>query len=211
VFSILLAGLGMGLFMSISVGPTIFAILRYSLQSGWKAGMSFVLGVSISDILYVALANTASSQLSQLLKHMTFIGYAGAGLFIIMGITALFKKVKVNRHAADDANVPGRQYTRIVASGFLMNSLNPGVIITWLSAVAAIATFNNNERITFFSACLLLILGFDLLKVLLAQRIRKHLTPRTILYLNRISALCIVGMGIFMFIKTYLGIKIGGM
>ena len=128
-----------------------------------------------------------------------------------MGITALFKKVKVNRHAADDANVPGRQYTRIVASGFLMNSLNPGVIITWLSAVAAIATFNNNERITFFSACLLLILGFDLLKVSLAQRIRKHLTPRTILYLNRISALCIVGMGLFLFIKTYLGIKIGGM
>jgi threonine/homoserine/homoserine lactone efflux protein len=91
-----------------------------------------------------------------------------------------------------------------------MNSLNPGVIITWLSAVAAIATFNNNERFTFFSACLLLILGFDLLKVLLAQRIRKHLTPRTILYLNRISALCIVGMGVFLLIKTYLGIKIGG-
>jgi threonine/homoserine/homoserine lactone efflux protein len=211
VFSILLAGLGMGLFMSISVGPTIFAILRYSLQSGWKAGMSFVLGVSISDILYVALANSASSRLAMLLKHMTFIGYAGALVFIIMGLSAYFKKVKVTRHANDDAKVPGKQYPRIALSGFLMNSLNPGVIITWLSAVAAIATFNNNERITFFSACLLLILGFDLLKVLLAQRIRKHLTPRTILYLNRISALCIVGMGIFMFIKTYLGIKIGGM
>lgn len=211
MFSILLAGLGMGLFMSISVGPTIFAILRYSVQSGWKAGMAFVLGVSVSDILYVALANSASARLAQLLTHMTFIGYAGALVFIGMGLSAFLKKVKVNRHAADDAKVPGQQYTRIALSGFLMNSLNPGVIITWLSAVAAIATFNTSERFTFFAACLLLILGFDLLKVLLAQRIRKHLTPRTILYLNRISALCIVGMGVFLLIKTYLGLKIGGM
>lgn len=201
----------MGLFMSISVGPTIFAIIRYSLQSGWKAGISFVVGVSMSDIIYVSLANSASNYLGQLLKHLNFIGYAGALVFVIMGIFGLTKKVKIKRHAHDDANVPGKQYPKIALSGFLMNSLNPGVIITWLSAVAAIATFKTGERFTFFSACLTLILGFDLLKVLLAQRIRKQLTARTILYLNRISALCILGMGIFMFIKTYLGIKIGGL
>lgn len=207
----LLAGLGMGLFMSISVGPTIFAIIRYSLQSGWKAGISFVIGVSISDILYVSLANSASTHLAKLMQHLNAIGYAGALVFIIMGILGLVKKVKINRHANDDAKVPGKQYSRIALSGFLMNSLNPGVIITWLSAVAAIAAFNTGERFTFFTACLSLILGFDLLKVLLAQRIRKQLKARTILYLNRISALCIVGMGVFLLIKTYLGLKIGGL
>jgi threonine/homoserine/homoserine lactone efflux protein len=42
--SALIAGLAFGLFMAISVGPTIFAILKYSISYGWKAGISFVIG-----------------------------------------------------------------------------------------------------------------------------------------------------------------------
>ena len=53
--SALIAGLAFGLFMAISVGPTIFAILKYSISYGWKAGMSFVIGVSLSDIIFVIL------------------------------------------------------------------------------------------------------------------------------------------------------------
>lgn len=209
VYTAFYLGCGFGLFMAVSVGPTIFAILKYSISYGWKAGMSFVLGVSLSDSIYVLLANLASGWLSGLIQHEKLIGYIGAALLIAFGLYGFFKKIKVTRNRNDDAKVSTRDYWKIFASGFLMNTFNPGVIITWITAVAAISAMTANYRLVFFASCLGIILGFDLLKVLLAQRIRKRLTPRNIVYLNRISALCLGVIGIFLFLKSLLNINFG--
>ena len=85
MISAVLAGIAFGLFMAISVGPTIFAIIKYSISYGWKAGMSFIIGVSLSDIIYVALANQASGWLSGLMSHEKLIGIVGASIFILIG------------------------------------------------------------------------------------------------------------------------------
>jgi threonine/homoserine/homoserine lactone efflux protein len=209
VYTAFYLGCGFGLFMAVSVGPTIFAIIKYSITYGWRAGMSFVLGVSLSDSIYVLLANMASAWLSGLMSHEKTIGYLGAVLLIIFGLYGFFKKIKVTRNRNDDAKVSSRDYFKIFASGFLMNTLNPGVIITWITAVAAISTMTAAYRLVFFITCLGIILGFDFLKVLLAQRIRKRLTPRNIIYLNRISALCLVGIGIVLFLKSMFDITFG--
>lgn len=209
MFSALLAGIAMGLFMAISVGPTIFAIIKYSISLGWRAGASFVLGVSLSDILYVTLANIASDWLAGLLSHRDLIGYIGACVFIIIGIYGFFKKIKVTRNKQDMATVKTSDYWKIFSSGFILNTFNPGVILTWVTSVAAIANMNSGYRFIFFGTCLSLILGFDFLKVALAQVIRKKLTPRNIVYLNRISALCMLAIGLFIFLKIALHIKLG--
>ena len=47
----ILKGLLLGLILSISIGPVIFAILKQSLTNGHKAGYVFVAGVSMSDIV----------------------------------------------------------------------------------------------------------------------------------------------------------------
>lgn len=210
MISAILAGLAFGLFMAISVGPTIFAIIKYSISYGWKAGVSFVIGVSLSDSLYVALANLASGWLSGLMSHEKTIGYIGSALFFVIGVYGYVKKIKVTRNNRDMATVSNRDYWKIFSSGFLMNTFNPGVILTWITAVAAISTMNNAYRFLFFVSCLGLILGLDFLKVFLAQRIRKRLHPRNIVYLNRISALCIAGIGVFLFLKIWFDIKLGG-
>lgn len=209
VYTAFYLGCGFGLFMAVSVGPTIFAIIKYSVTYGWRAGMSFVIGVSLSDSIYVLLANIASAWLSGLMNHEKTIGYLGAVLLIIFGLYGFFKKIKVTRNRNDDAKVSSRDYFKIFASGFLMNTLNPGVIITWITAVAAISTMTAAYRLVFFITCLGIILGFDFLKVLLAQRIRKRLTPRNIIYLNRISALCLVVIGIVLFLKSMFDITFG--
>lgn len=207
--SALLTGLAFGLVMSISVGPAIFAIIKYSITYGWRAGLSFVIGISLSDTMYVALANVASQWLSELLDHKTEIGYTGSIVFIALGIYGFFKKIEVSRHKGDMATVSSRHYYKIFASGFLMNTFNPGVILTWVTSVAAIASMSSGYRFIFFASCLGVILSFDLLKVFLAQMIRKRLTPRNIIYLHRISALFLVAIGLFLFLAIFLKIKIG--
>ncbi|MCB0697163.1 MAG: LysE family transporter [Chitinophagaceae bacterium] len=62
----LLKGTALGLFLAISVGPTLFAILKYSLNHSYRAGIAFILGVSISDLLYVTVANLSASRLEVL-------------------------------------------------------------------------------------------------------------------------------------------------
>lgn len=213
MWGVLLSGLGLGLFLSVAVGPALFAILRYSLQFGWRAGLSFVMGISLSDILYVCLANAASGWLGGLMAHEREIGLAGAALLMGMGAYGLFKKIRVTRNRTDDANVRQRDYIKILGSGFLMNTFNPGVVLTWITAAAAVSNFRADmpgHTLVFFGSCLGLVLSFDILKVFLAQAIRRRLTPRKIVYLNRISALSIFIIGLFLLIRSLFGITLGG-
>ena len=64
--SAMLNGLLFGLFLAFSVGPTLFALMKYSLHYSYKAGIAFVIGVSVSDIIYVVIANAATSMLAVL-------------------------------------------------------------------------------------------------------------------------------------------------
>jgi threonine/homoserine/homoserine lactone efflux protein len=210
MFSAILAGWAFGLFMAVSVGPTIFAIIKYSISYGWRAGVSFVVGVSLSDSLYVAFANLASGWLSKLMNHEHLIGLLGSLLFIMIGVYGFFKKIKVTRNTNDMAMVTSKDYWKIFSSGFILNTFNPGVILTWITSVAAISSLSHTYRFLFFSSCLGLILSLDFLKVFLAQRIRTRLTARNIVYLNRISALCLTSIGLFLLVKFGFNIKIGG-
>jgi threonine/homoserine/homoserine lactone efflux protein len=158
----------------------------------------------------VALANLASGLLFDLMSHEKLIGYIGSFLFISIGIYGYFKKIKVTRNNRDMATVTSRDYWKIFASGFLMNTFNPGVVIIWITSVAAITNMSNTYRFSFFLSCLALILVFDFSKVFLAQIIRTKLTPRNIIYLNRISALCILAIGLFLFFKIAFDIKVAG-
>lgn len=134
----IIAGLGLGMFLSVSVGPVIFAIIKYSISNGFKAGISFALGVSGSDIMFVLLGNLATSFISNLGTYTKTIGVSGGILLIFMGIYGLlFKKVKITTGDERPEMFSTRDYAKIWLGGFLMNTLNPGVIIFWLGVCVA--------------------------------------------------------------------------
>ena len=203
-------GLGLGMFMAISVGPTLFAVIRYSMNHSYKAGLAFVLGVSLSDILYVTLANLATPFLQALNKYETQLAYGGGAILMIMGLVGLFKKYKPQRPSESIATLSGSHYASIFGSGFLVNTINPGVVLNWLAAVTIIATktadLPHNEgvlyRFVFFGCCLGLVLGIDFCKVLAADSIRKRLTMRLVMYLNRISAGILFVFGLVIIVIT---------
>jgi len=204
----LVKGLLLGLFMAISVGPTLFAILRFSLNHSYKAGLAFVLGVSLSDIMYVTIANIAASWLEVLNEHKRMIAFGGAVILIIVGLAGVLKKFKPSRPSLKPLPISGAHYFKIWLSGFLINTVNPGVIITWLAAVTATATNTGTfYRIVLFGSCLGLILGLDFLKVLLADSIRRKLTLRRVMYLQKISAACILLIGVVLLISTAFNIQ----
>ncbi len=194
-----LKGLALGFVLALSVGPIIFTIIKQSLNNGHKGGFSFVVGVWVSDILLVVLSNTLTELVSQLLAHTKTIAYGGSTFLIAMGIYfVFFKKV----HLATDAegNAPRfrkRDMARIFASGFIINTLNPGVILFWLGNATVLSlTHTLQERIVIFSVCLLVNMGADVGKVMMAGKLRSRLTLRALSIINKISGTILIGFGI---------------
>lgn len=206
--SAIIQGLVIGLFIAISVGPTLFAVIRYSMHHSYKAGIAFVLGVSLSDIVYVTLANIASGWLSFLNDHQREVGYIGGGLFVLMGLYGVLKKYKPKKPPRNiqELQISGTTYLKIGLSGFMMNTLNPGVIIYWVTTATIVTGEPWDIRLVLFGSCLGLVLMIDFLKVLLADKIRRQLTLRKIMYLNKISSLIILSLGVGLLLKVYFGI-----
>jgi threonine/homoserine/homoserine lactone efflux protein len=206
----ILKGIGFGLFMALSVGPTIFAVLKYSISYGHKAGIAYVLGVSVSDILYLVLANVAAVFLLELRIYEQWIGIAGGILLIIMGLYSYFKKMKPIRNTDTIAPIGIGGIFKIASSGFLMNTLNPSVIITWMGMTISVAAETVPYRFSVFATTLIIVLGIDFLKVFAANKVRQLLTPRTIIILHRISAVCLFAIGVFLVVKFAMHVPVKG-
>lgn len=190
-------GLTLGFLLSISVGPVIFSIIKQSLNSGHKGGIVFVLGVSISDITLVLISNVFTQFFGYLVAHKHIIGISGSIFLISIGIYFLFfKKIKVDDSGVQVLAFSKKDYARIFFSGFFMNMLNPAVFIFWLTSSTTLITLTVEQRIISFTTCLAFILATDILKVMMAQKIRKRLTPHNIQILSRLNGLVLIGFGI---------------
>jgi threonine/homoserine/homoserine lactone efflux protein len=200
-----LKGILVGLFMAISVGPTLFVMIRYSLNFSYKSGLAFVMGVSVSDIMYVTLANLAASWLEYLKPYERYMAIGGGLVLMAIGLSGMLKKHKPVRPATTKQEIPGGHYFKIALSGYLVNTLNPALLFSWLGAVTITVNKSVPYRIIMFATCLVLILGLDFVKVFLADKIKQTLTMRRILYVQRFSALCIFLTGVFLLLSTVLG------
>jgi threonine/homoserine/homoserine lactone efflux protein len=194
-----LKGLALGFVLALSVGPIIFTIIKQSLNNGHKGGFSFVAGVWVSDILLVVLSNTVTTLVSEALEHTRVIAFGGSTFLIIMGVYfVFFKKVSLGKDpAGNDARFRKRDMARVFASGFIINTLNPGVIFFWLGNATVLSlTHTLRERIIIFSVCLLVNMSADVGKVMMAGKLRNKLTLKTLSVINRISGTILIGFGI---------------
>ena len=194
-----LKGLALGFILALSVGPIIFTIIKQSLDNGHKGGFSFVAGVWISDMILVVLSNTLTELVAKLLEHKRTIAFGGSVFLIAMGVFfVFFKKVHLGTDKeGKHIRFRKRDAARVFASGFIINTLNPGVIVFWLGNATVLSlTHTLQERIIIFSVCLLVNMGADVGKVMMAGKLRSRLTLRTLSIINRISGTILIGFGI---------------
>ena len=83
--------------------------------------------------------------------------------------------------------------------GFIINGLSPMVLIFWIGTIS-IASLDFGytkglEFFLFFAAVLMTVLATDLLKAYLADKLRKLVTPRSIMVMNIILGIVMIGFG----------------
>ncbi|MEN9350985.1 MAG: hypothetical protein RL372_1963 [Bacteroidota bacterium] len=202
----LIKGLVLGLILSISVGPIIFAIIKHSINSGRKAGLSFVAGVSTSDISLVLFCNFFTGLFATALEHKNKIALAGSIFLIALGVyTLFFKKVSINENANGvSEKLTWKKYLGLYLSGFFMNTLNPGVFLFWFAWTAAIvadaAAVSNpgNYKAFVFVTCLAFVLASDIAKVVLSEKLRPKLNAKNLHLINQIAGVILIGFGAFL-------------
>jgi threonine/homoserine/homoserine lactone efflux protein len=193
----LLKGLAISLLLIFSVGPVAFTILKQSINNGRIGGFSFVTGVWLSDLLLVVLSNVFTEWVSQLMDFKQAIGFTGSSLLMAMGVYYLFfKKI----HIKEDENkivINARTHAKLVVSGFFINTLNPALLLFWLTTATALATTHTKtQRIIIFATCLAINMAADILKVVLAGKLRSKLNEKNISLINKISGLILLIFGI---------------
>ena len=197
----ILKGLLLGLILSISIGPVIFAIIKQSLTNGKRSGYAFVAGVSSSDFVLLFICNVFTSLFNLVLNHKSAIALAGAGFLLIMGLyTLFFKKLKLENMGSDGVNktVSIKDLVSSYFSGFLMNTLNPSVFLFWFAWTAAINNSADDTpnpiqyKLVVFGTCLGFVLLSDLIKVFLAGKLRPRLTEKNLPWINRFSGMIIL-------------------
>jgi threonine/homoserine/homoserine lactone efflux protein len=199
-----LKGLLLGFFLAISVGPVIFAIIKHSISHGKLAGYILVAGISVSDILLLLISHFFTQLFHSLMVHKTAIAIAGSFFLIALGFyTIFFKKISVtDENRLVDREYKTHHYIGMFFSGFLINILNPAVFLFWFAWTAAVHadadTTANPAKYQFivFATCLLFVLLTDLMKVFMAAKLRKQLTPKVLKIINKISGVILIGFGI---------------
>lgn len=193
----IISGLVLGFALVFSVGPVIFTILKLRINYGIVSAFFFIAGVWLSDILWVVLANLFSSLLENLTTYKLEIG-TGGGIFLVsLGVYYLFFKKFHSKEEMDrGVKIDTSTHAKLFITGFLINTLNPGVIALWLAAATKSISSTMQEKVVTFSICLAMNIAADFFKINLAGRLRNKLTDKNIVIINKISGLMFLVFGL---------------
>ena len=204
----IISGLLLGLALVFSVGPVIFTIIKLRINYGLASAFYFIGGVWLSDIFWVVTANAFSGLFESLITYRKPIGITGGIFLISLGTYYLFFKKYHSKEDLDKGvKIGNATHARLFITGFLINTLNPGVIALWFAATTKSLSNTFDERVIIFSICLLLNMSADIFKINLAGRLRKKLTDRNITIINKISGLMFLIFGTVLIIGVLWSVR----
>jgi threonine/homoserine/homoserine lactone efflux protein len=199
---IILNGIQLGVVLAFLVGPVFFSIIQTSVEKGFWKGALVALGVSISDIVYVVVCYFGLVQFFQNPQFRMYMAYIGGGILILFGLYYLMIKSRRSLQAAVPESNERKTY-RYIMKGLIINGLSPMVLIFWIGTISVASLdfgyTKGLEFFLFFAAVLMTVLATDLLKAYLADKLRKLVTPKSILVMNILLGIAMICFGVRLF------------
>jgi threonine/homoserine/homoserine lactone efflux protein len=200
-------GIILGLTVSISLGPALMALIQTSIKHGIKTGIFLALGIFTSDLFVVIGAYFGASQIVTKNETQVIFGIIGGLVMIIFGLFSMLHKVNLNEQieVVNEIRVKKPGVMRYYFKGFILNIANPFLWAFWITSVLAISSsYRGNHLliILFFAGTLGTILITDILKCVLANKIKVAANPYVKLWLNRIVGAIFILFGIFVMVNV---------
>jgi threonine/homoserine/homoserine lactone efflux protein len=204
MFEAILLGMGAGLISSFLTGPVFFAMIKTSIERGFKAGFSLAIGVIISDVVLIGLVLFGSQFLEYQESFDKYIGIIGGVFLLAVGIYYLFSKVSIKY---DENNALIKVSKRgFVIKGFLMCILTPSTLMFWIIVSGIISVKLNNkldEQLFCFFIAMATQLTIDGVKSYYSSKLRYRIKEDTLRKLNKIAGVIIILFAIWLILKTY--------
>jgi threonine/homoserine/homoserine lactone efflux protein len=202
--SIVLNGIQFGIVLAFLVGPVFFAIIQTSVERGFSKGVLVSAGVSFSDISYVIICYLG---LIQLIENESFrhqMGYFGGGVLIAFGLYHLI--IKSRKSIAPPTVAPQRSALQYFMKGFVINGFSPMVPLYWIGTLSYASVnlgyVETSDFIIFYSALLTTVLVTDILKAYLADKLRRLITPRLMMWLNILVGIALMAFGVRLVLQS---------
>ncbi len=197
----ILKAIPLGFFLSFMIGPVFFILLETSVIKGFRAALSFDLGVVLSDVLFIIIAYFSSYRLIQSIKDDPALFIFGGLIMLVYGVISLVKVKKASRriHEQDPKEIIKNDYFSLFIKGFFLNFINIGVLGFWLAIIITFGPqleLQPSRMLTFFTTVVLTYFITDLMKILLAKQLRKQLNSKNILLIKKGISVVLIISGI---------------
>jgi threonine/homoserine/homoserine lactone efflux protein len=192
-------GIITGLILTLSFGAGFFALVQTSISRGTNKGILIAVGAVISDALYIFMAMFATSFISEELpKYDKWIRIAALVSFIFIGIRTIIKSSKVLQ-TGDIGEKPNYYF---ISKGFLLNKLNPMILITWIGITAYLRSsllYDLPHLIAFFVAVMASVFATQAGICYSSNKIKNYLSEQFIHRMNILIGILFIGLGLLIF------------
>ena len=191
----------LGFLLAFLIGPVFFVLLETAALKGFRAALLFDIGVVSADIVFILIAYFSTNKLLDKLKDDPGLFIFGGMLLATYGIISYLKAKKLNMEQGPHPTVvmSKRNYLGLIVKGFLLNFINIGVLGFWLGMIIFTGPnmdMDPNRIFIFFASILITYLFIDIIKILLAKKLRSKLTPSRVQGIKKGISIVMVVFGI---------------
>lgn len=200
------AAVPLGFFLSFMVGPVFFVLLQTSAVKGFRAAITFDLGVLFADVLFILVAYFSSFQLLENLSNQPGLYVFGGVILLVYGLFTFFKTEK-KEIPIESKRIKKSDFFGLFIKGFLLNFINIGVLVFWLGIIIIVGPSLDNQPnrfFTFFATVLLSYFVTDVFKILLAKQLKRKLTPERIVWVKKVIGIILIICGVVLIVKGFL-------
>lgn len=196
----LLNGIKYGLFLTILVGPLVFALVQAGVERGFRAGTMIGFGIWVSDVLFILAVYYGFSHVRAITEWTYFeitVGVIGGIILILTGIVTFISKTPdINK----SKQLTGT-YLALWVKGFIINTFNPFTVFFWvlvMTTVVADKNYSPHQSLLYFGGILGTIMVTDSLKVLLAKRLRHYLEVHHLIWVRKVTGVALFVFGLIL-------------
>ena len=199
----------LGILLCFLIGPVFFSVLETAATKGFRAAIVFDLGVVTGDILFIAIAVFSSYKIIDTLKNEPVLYIVGGLIMVTYGVFSLIKLKRNGTTTSDKMiieEIIKTDYKSLYFKGFFLNIINVGVFGFWLLIFVSfgpILELEPQRMWVFFSSVILTYLLVDIIKMMLAKKLKHHMTPVNIIKIKKLTSVLLVIFGISIMLQGW--------
>lgn len=177
----LLQGLGIGIGLTLMVGPITLTIIDASLADGWRAGLATAVAMWLSDLGFIAVGYYGGQEVVSKFSfvHMEgWMNFVAGGILLLIGIVLWFLR---HRHIDLTVAPSAGHLLAHAVRGFLVNTSSPFTLVFWPTIIVSIVLgqeMDMQRSALFFTGIMLMLITGDVMKSLFANWIRQQISDQ---------------------------------